>query len=96
VSRAIARLADARLRRLERRVDALEARLEQATDVLTRLVRIVAVLHRRYGGASPERRVERLTRAVTRGRTADLRRLSCSNAAWRRSSVVCPDGARPQ
>jgi len=63
-----------RLRRLERRVDAVEARLDQATDVLTRLVRIVAILHRRHGGA-PEERVERLTRAVTRGRTADLRRL---------------------
>jgi len=62
---------------MERRLEAIEARLEQATDVLTRLVRIVAVLHRRYGGAlaTPEGRVERLTRAVTRGRTADLRRL---------------------
>jgi hypothetical protein len=70
-------LRTARLRRLERRLDAVEAHLEQATDVLTRLVRIVAVLHRRYGGTlgAPERRVERLTRAVTRGRTADLRRL---------------------
>jgi hypothetical protein len=68
-------LRDARLRRMERRLDALEARLEQATDVLTRLVRIVAVLHRRHGGG-PEGRVERLTRAVTRGRTADLRRLT--------------------
>ena len=73
----VVRLSDARLRRAERRLDAVEARLEQATDVLTRLVRIVAVLHRRYGGAltAPEGRVERLTRAVTRGRTADLRRL---------------------
>jgi hypothetical protein len=77
VSRPVSRLSDARVQRLERRLDAVEARLEQATDVLTRLVRIVAVLHRRYGGSagSPERRVERLTRAVTRGRTADLRRL---------------------
>ena len=73
----VVRLRDARLRRMERRLEAIEARLEQATDVLTRLVRIVAVLHRRYGGAlaTPEGRVERLTRAVTRGRTADLRRL---------------------
>ncbi len=63
-----------RLRRLERRLDAVEARLDQATDVLTRLVRIVAILHRRHAG-EPEERVERLTRAVTRGRTADLRRL---------------------
>ena len=75
MSRAVTRLSDARVRRLERRLDAVEARLEQATDVLTRLVRIVAVLHRRFGGTAPEARVERLTRAVTRGRTADLRRL---------------------
>lgn len=67
-------LGSERLRRLERRVDAVEARLDQATDVLTRLVRIVAVLHRRHVGA-PEERVEAFTRAVTRGRTADLRRL---------------------
>jgi hypothetical protein len=67
-------LATAKVRRLERRLDAVEARLDQATDVLTRLVRIVAILHRRHGGA-PEERVARLTRAVTRGRTADLRRL---------------------
>jgi len=73
----VVRLRDARLRRLERRIDAIEARLEQATDVLTRLVRIVAVLHRRYGGAmtAPAKRVDRLSRAVTQGRTADLRRL---------------------
>lgn len=73
----VVRLSDARLRRLERRLDALEERLDQATDVLTRLVRIVAVLHRREGGAlgGSSGRVERLTRAVTRGRTADLRRL---------------------
>jgi hypothetical protein len=74
VSRVVRRLDDARLRRLERRLDDVEARLEQATDVLTRLVRIVAVLHRRGTGA-PAQRVERLTRAMTRGRTADLRRL---------------------
>ncbi len=55
-------LASGRLRQLDRR------------DVLTRLVRIVAVLHRRHGGG-PEERVERLTRAVTRGRTDDLKRL---------------------
>ena len=70
-------LTEARLRRVERRVDAIEARLEQATDVLTRLVRIVAVLNRRYGRSAEGgvERVERFTRAVTRGRTADLRRL---------------------
>ena len=77
MSRKVTRLDDVRLRRLERRIDAVEGRLEQATDVLTRLVRIVAVLHRRYGGAlnAPEGRVARLSRAVTRGRTADHRRL---------------------
>ena len=57
-------------------MEAVEARLDEVTDVLTRLVRIVAVMHRRGRTATaPEGRVERLTRAVTRGRTADLRRL---------------------
>jgi len=74
----VVRLRDAKLRRLERRLDAAEARIDQAVDVLTRLTRIVAVLHHRYSGAmnTPQRRVERLTRAVTQGRTADLRRLT--------------------
>ena len=74
----VVRLRDAKLRRLERRLDAAEARVDQAVDVLTRLTRIVAVLHHRYSGAmnTPQRRVERLTRAVTQGRTADLRRLT--------------------
>jgi hypothetical protein len=71
-------MRDAQLRRLERRLDAAEARVDQAVDVLTRLTRIVAVMHHRYSGAmnTPQRRVERLTRAVTQGRTADLRRLT--------------------
>ena len=74
----VVRMRDAQLRRLERRLDAAEARVDQAVDVLTRLTRIVAVLHHRYSGAmnTPQRRVERLTRAVTQGRTADLRRLT--------------------
>ena len=71
----VVRLRDAKLRRLEQRTEALEARVDQAIDVLTRLTRIVAILHHRYSGAmnTPQRRVERLTRAVTQGRTADLR-----------------------
>jgi BMFP domain-containing protein YqiC len=71
-------MGDAKLRRLERRLDALEARVDQAVDVLTRLTRIVAILHHRFSGAlnTPQRRVERLTRAVTQGRTADLRRMT--------------------
>ena len=74
----VVRLGDAKLRRLEQRTDALEARVDQAIDVLTRLTRIVAILHHRYSGAmnTPQRRVERLTRAVTQGRTADLRRMT--------------------
>ena len=74
----VVRLRDAKLRRLEQRTEALEARVDQAIDVLTRLTRIVAILHHRYSGAmnTPQRRVERLTRAVTRGRTADLRRMT--------------------
>ena len=74
----VVRLRDAKLRRLEQRVEALESRVEMAIDVLTRLTRVVAALHHRYSGAmnTPQRRVERLTRAVTQGRTADLRRLT--------------------
>jgi hypothetical protein len=50
-------MRDAKLRRLEQRTDALEARVDQAIDVLTRLTRIVAILHHRYGGAmnTPQR-----------------------------------------
>ena len=74
----VVRLRDAKLRRLEQRTEALEARVDQAIDVLTRLTRVVAVIHHRYSGAmnTPQRRVERLTRAVTQGRTADLRRMT--------------------
>ena len=74
----VVRLRDAKLRRLEQRTEALEARVDQAIDVLTRLTRIVAILHHRYRGEmnTPQRRVERLTRAVTQGRTADLRRMT--------------------
>ena len=74
----VVRLRDAKLRRVERRIEALESRVDMAIDVLTRLTRIVAILHHRYSGAmnTPQRRVERLTRAVTQGRTADLRRMT--------------------
>ena len=74
----VVRMREAKLRRLEKRIEALDARLDMAIDVLTRLTRVVAVLHHRYNGAmnTPQRRVERLTRAVTQGRTADLRRLT--------------------
>jgi BMFP domain-containing protein YqiC len=74
----VVRLREAKLRRLEQRVEALESRVETAIDVLTRLTRVVAAIHHRYSGAmnTPQRRVERLTRAVTQGRTADLRWLT--------------------
>jgi hypothetical protein len=74
----VVRLREAKLRRIEQRIDALESRIEMAIDVLTRLTRVVAVLHHRWSGAmnTPQRRVERLTRAVTQGRTADLRRMT--------------------
>lgn len=69
-------LSLARLARMERRLAAVESRLDQTDDVLTRLVRIVAILHRRL--ADPTRlhaRLDRLSRALTTGRTADIRRL---------------------
>jgi hypothetical protein len=74
----VVRLREAKLRRLEQRIESLESRVEMAIDVLTRLTRVVAAVHHRYSGAmnTPQRRVERLTRAVTQGRTADLRRLT--------------------
>jgi uncharacterized coiled-coil protein SlyX len=74
----VVRLREAKLRRVEQRIEALEARVDMAIDVLTRLTRVVAALHHRWSGAmnTPQRRVERLTRAVTVGRTADLRRLT--------------------
>jgi hypothetical protein len=74
----VVRLREAKIRRVEQRIEALESRVDMAIDVLTRLTRVVAVLHHRYSGAmnTPQRRVERLTRAVTQGRTADLRRVT--------------------
>lgn len=72
----VERLSFARLARVERRLAAIEQRLDQTDDVLTRLVRIVAILHRRFGDSSrPSARLDRLSRALTTGRTADIRRL---------------------
>jgi hypothetical protein len=87
----VIRLTDERLRRLERRMAAVEAaergqrtlldetsaRLEQAVDVLTRLVRVVAAQNRRLtrSFAQVNARLDRTTRAILKGRTADQRRM---------------------
>jgi len=87
----VVRLTDERLRRLERRMAAVEAeqrsrraqldetseRLDQAIDVLTRLVRVVAVQNRRLtrSFAQVNARLDRTTRAIVKGRTADQRRM---------------------
>jgi hypothetical protein len=76
-------LADERLRRLERRLAALEGaagepRLDQAIDVLTRLVRVVAAHHAQTKRTIAQlgARTDRMTRGVATGRTGDLRRLA--------------------
>jgi len=87
----VVRLTDERLRRLERRMAGVEAeqrsrraqldetseRLDQAIDVLTRLVRVVAVQNRRLtrSFAQVNARLDRTTRAILKGRTADQRRM---------------------
>jgi hypothetical protein len=87
----VVRLTDERLRRLERRMAAVEAaqrsqrtlldesieRLDQAVDVLIRLVRIVATQNRRLtrSFAQVNARLDRTTRAILKGRTADQRRM---------------------
>jgi hypothetical protein len=87
----VVRLTDERLRRLERRMAAVEAaqrsqrtlldesteRLDQAVDVLTRLVRIVATQNRRLtrSFAQVNARLDRTTREILKGRTADQRRM---------------------
>ena len=87
----VVRLTDERLRRLERRMAAVEAtqrsqgtqldeaseRLDQAVDVLTRLVRVVAAQNRRQtrSFAQVNARLDRTTRAILKGRTADQRRM---------------------
>ena len=81
----VVRLTDERLRRLGRRMEAVEAgikgtnaRLDQAIDVLTRLVRIVAVqndrVNRNFGQLGI--RIDRLARSILAGRTTDTRRLA--------------------
>jgi len=81
----VVRLTDERLRRLGRRMEAVEAgikgtnaRLDQAIDVLTRLVRVVAVqndrVNRNFGQLGI--RIDRLARTILAGRTADTRRLT--------------------
>jgi len=78
-------LTEARLRRFEKRVAALEegqrgtnVRLDQAVDVLTRLVRVVSAQNERMNRnfAQLGARLERLTRAIVKGRTEDSRRVS--------------------
>ena len=81
----VVRLTDERLRRLGRRMEAVEAgikgtnaRLDQAIDVLTRLVRVVAVQNDRvnlnFGQLGI--RIDRLARTILAGRTSDTRRLT--------------------
>jgi hypothetical protein len=81
----VVRLTDVRLRRLDRRMEAVEvaikgtnARLDQAIDVLTRLVRVVAVqnqrVNRNFGQLGT--RIDRMARSILAGRTADTRRLA--------------------
>jgi prefoldin subunit 5 len=81
----VPRLTEQRLRRLEKRMDALEdkvrrasARLEESVDVLTRLVRVVKAENEKMNRSFARlgQRMDRLSRAVTEGRTADLRRLA--------------------
>ncbi len=85
--RAVVPFGAAQLRRFERRladletaVEATGARLEQAIDVLTRLVRVVAAqnqrVQRRFGRLDSRSTV--LTRSVLIGRTADTRRLAAA------------------
>jgi uncharacterized coiled-coil protein SlyX len=84
-ARTVVGLAAERLRRIERRLDALErrvdaqdAQLAEVAELLTRLVRVVAVASRQSRRTTErlDTRVKRLTRDVTAARTADLRRLA--------------------
>jgi len=85
--RTVVPIGAAQLGRLERRLTTLEAalaartaRLEQAIDVLTRLVRVVAIQHQRtkHGIGQLDSRSAHLTRSVLIGRTADTRRLTAA------------------
>ena len=73
------------VRETNARLDQTNARLEQAIDVLTRLVRVVAAqndrinrnfaqLTTRIDGTNA--RLDRMTRAILKGRTADQRRMT--------------------
>jgi hypothetical protein len=59
-------------------LDETKERLDQAIDVPTRLVRVVAVQNRRVtrSFALMNARLDRTTRAILKGRTADQRRMS--------------------
>ena len=88
----VIRLTAERLRRLEQRMAAVEdsvrginlrvdqtnARLDQAVDVLTRLVRVVAAQNDRMNRnfVQLNARLDRMTRAILKGRTADQRRMT--------------------
>jgi hypothetical protein len=90
----VVRLTAERLQRLERRVaaveeaqrgtnarlDATNERLDQAVDILTRLVRVVAAQNDRMNRnfAALGQRIDRLSKAIMAGRTSDLRRLAAA------------------
>ncbi len=96
-NRTVVHLTSRRLQRLERRMavaeqtlqgaaarfDATTARLDQAVDVLVRLVRVVAAQNGRFNQTSARRsksldqvtaRADRLTKAIVTARSADVRR----------------------
>jgi hypothetical protein len=84
-ARKVVTLAQERLRRLERRLDHTERRirelnvqLDQATELLTRLVRVVAAQSRqsRKTLGRLDERLRRLARDITTSRTTDVRRLA--------------------
>ena len=64
-------------RRTNALLDETTERLEQAVDVLTRLVRVVAAQNGRVtrSFAQLNARFDRTTRAILKGRTADQRRM---------------------
>ncbi len=88
----VVRFTAERLQRLERRMAAVEeaqrgtngrldqtnARLDQAVDVLTRLVRVVAAQNGRMNRNFSQlgARLDRVARAIATGRTGDLRRFA--------------------
>jgi len=92
-SAKVVRLTDERLRRLQRRLDSLEReqlgrdeRIDQAVDVLTRLVRVVSAQNDRVNRnfARLSARIDQLSRALVMRRTAELRR---SNPPRRRDPL---------